>query len=263
MPWSRGIEDQGVSPKRARALVFLTWSFLAILLTLPAFSQEPEKGKDCRQIGGSVLWRLRMSYLAKEGEIYLQGARREFAASPAGCEDGLWYLAAARLLRDTGVAGPLTAGRSEIQSPKEALEKGLAASPSEPSLLAFVAYLSAISPDASPKLPADACERFKANSKEEDKLRAYVCGHAALARGDFAAAEKEFATVEKDPALPDAALRRAEALLQLGRKAEAKRSSQIALGYLYPGPFILMASGATEGEIKALRARAETISKGQ
>lgn len=143
-----------------------------------------------------------------------------------------------------------------MRDAKEALDKGLAADPSQPDLLTFVAYLSALSPGSSPELPADACEKV---AGAPAALRAYVCGHAAMRRGEYSSAEAFFAAAEKEPPFPDVSLRRAEALLKLGRVQEARKSTKRALESLHAGSPFSLASGPTEAEIEALQKQAQAL----
>ena len=235
---------------------------LAVAFTVhaqvPPVPKPPQPPDSCAQVARKILSDIRVSYLAKEGQIYIQSARRSFGESPEGCASGLWYLAAARLLREPGQKGPLAGGGGALRDAKEALDKGLAADPSQPDLLAFVAYLSALSPGSSPGLPTDACERV---SGAPAALKAYVCGHEAMRRGDYASAEASFAAVEKEPPFPDVSLRRAQALLKLGRVQEARKSAQRALERLNPSSPLALASGPTEAELKTLRNQAAEIAR--
>jgi len=255
-------EAAGLTDQAAGRVVHLGF-ILAVLTAATAICAQAPPGvgepSACDQVARKVLSDIRISYVAKEGEIYLQSARRAFGESPPGCTSGLWYLAAARLLRESGETSPLSAGGTALKSAREALEKGLASDPSQPQLLAFVAYLSAASPSSSPPLPENACASFSDAVSAPLNLKAYVCGHAALRRKDYASAEKLLADVEKSSSFPDAALRRAEALLALGRKKEARASAKLALDLLQPGSPLLLASGATEKEIRVLREKASTI----
>lgn len=90
-------------------------------------------------------------------------------------------------------------------------------------------------------------------------LKSYVCGHLALRQKDYSEAERSFKPIEGSYSFPDAALRRAEALLGLGRRKEARKAASLALDILHPGSLLLFASGATEGEVRALRMKASEI----
>jgi len=239
----------------ARGLTFL----IGFAFFTAAFAQEPKNPTECDQIARKILSDIRISFLAKEGEIYIQSARRSFAESPPGCAGGLWYLAAARLLREPGQKAPLEGGGINLKDAKEALERGLALDPREPQLLAFVAYLSAVSPSDSPPLPENACSLVSGNEAAPQDLTAYVCGHSALRRKDYSSAEKFFKLVEGSYSFPDAALRRAEALLALGRRKEARKSAELALDILHPRSLLLFASGASDSEVRDLRKRASEI----
>jgi|GEM_PF-2967731 len=244
------------TPSTSRILFRATLFLAPLQWVLCACAQTPQAPKDCGQIARKVLSDIRISYLAKEGELYIQSARRSFGESAEGCTSGLWYLAAARLLREPGQKGPLSGGGITLGDAKEALDKGLAADPSQTDLLTFVAYLSGLSPGSSPGLPANACERV---AGAPAAIRAYVCGHAAMRRGEYASAEASFAAAEKEPPFPDVSLRRAEALLKLGRVQEAKMSAKRALERLHPGSPFALASGPTEAEIEALQKQARTL----
>ena len=260
MEWGSGRGGERGKEKRSRPICGVAAGIILIgagfASAIHVWSQAPQPPKDCVQVARKVLSDIRVSYLAKEGELNIQSARRSFGESPEGCSSGLWYLAAARLLREPGQKGPLAGGGITLRDAKEALDKGLTADPSQPDLLAFVAYLSALSPGSSPGLPTDACERV---SGAPAALRAYVCGHAAMRRGEYASAEASFAAAEKDPPFPDVSLRRAEALLKLGRVQQARKSAKRALERLNPSSPLTLASGLTEAEVKALRREAAEI----
>jgi hypothetical protein len=231
---------------------------VGLFLSRSAFAQSPQQD-DCSRNARKILSDIRISFLAKEGEIYLHSARRSFAESPPGCASGLWFLAAARLLREPGQTSPLEGGGLVLESAKQALERGLAAGPREPQLLTFVAYLSAVSPADSPPLPEEACARLLGDGGVPQDLKSYVCGHLALRKKEYAEAEKSFEPIQGSYSFPDAALRRAEALLGLGRKAEARKAAALALDILQPGSLLIYAFGASDSEVRALRARASEI----
>jgi len=114
----------------------------------------------------------------------------------------------------------------------DAFIAGLRAEPDHPLLLAHLALLHAIDPDAYPALPSGACQALTdrlereptqspgVSQRELDEHRAYVCAHAALAAGDHEAAARHFAA--SSSRYPDRRLRQIEALVALGRKREAR-----------------------------------------
>jgi tetratricopeptide (TPR) repeat protein len=80
-----------------------------------------------------------------------------------------------------------------------------------------------------------------------------------MRRGEYASAEASFAAAEKEPPFPDVSLRRAQALLKLGRVQEAKKSARRALDRLNPSSPLALSSGPTKAEIRALRNQAAEI----
>lgn len=121
----------------------------------------------------------------------VEKARAAWAAVPAACQGGAWYALGAAILRNPGPGArqPLAEGKRSFAAPKDALEAGLKAAPQDPELLAYVAYLGRVQPEASPPLPKEACARLK---DADPAVRDYVCGVQALADGRGAEAARLF-----------------------------------------------------------------------
>jgi hypothetical protein len=158
------------------------------------------------------------------------GPRQAFTdgwrAVPAECRTGDWYLLAARQL--AVAAGPLQAGDVALASTKEALERGLAIEPDDPELLAYLAFGSALVPDAFPALPDDACDRVRDRPGDD---ASYVCGMLALRQGRFDDASDAFDAIAHLYEYPDGAIRRAEAHRGAGRKGRHAKTDREQRAY--------------------------------
>jgi hypothetical protein len=152
---------------------------LALLLVLAAPARADVA--PCGDLGAARS-SLRHNQVAKQPEKGAeQRARDAWAAVEPRCRDGAWYLLAANLLRAPGHAmQPLVAGDVTFTGARDALAAGLAAQPRDADLLAYVAYLARIAPDAGPPLPDDACTIVH---EAEPSTRAYVCTVQALLAG--------------------------------------------------------------------------------
>lgn len=104
--WRAGeLESKGPLARKTPAR--LGWFLLSLTFAFSIFAEAPESAEGCAKTARKILSDIRISFLAKEGEVYIHSARRSFAESPPGCASGLWYLAAARLLREPGQKAPL------------------------------------------------------------------------------------------------------------------------------------------------------------
>ena len=158
------------------------------------------------------------------------GGEAAWRALPRECRGGAWYLAGAVLLRSG--AATLDHDGAALATPRDALERGLAAAPSDPALLAYVAYVGRVQPDDAPRLPADACARARAAAADDEAaLVAYVCAHATLATGAVEDAATAFAAIAEPP-YPDAGVCRVEALLAAGHERAARAAAHDARALL-------------------------------
>lgn len=198
-------------------------------LSLPSLGAlKPVHGEpDCKQAISAVQGMLSTGLRSMESARYFLGkARALWAAVPAGCRTGDFYVAGANLLRQPeNYDEPLLAEGVRFASAKEALTAGLAADPKAAKLLAYIAYLSRVEPEQSPPLPADACERLK--DRDAD-LRNYVCGVMAFSAGRFSEAAQKLAEVKDPGNFPDAASLREAALHRTQPRALTPRTALAA-----------------------------------
>jgi hypothetical protein len=190
---------------------------------------------------------------AMDGAPHYDRARAAWQAIDPACHGGRWHLQAAQLMRWR--SDPLPG----LASPAEALAAGLAQTP-DLELLVLVAFTGALGGD--PALPADACERARSappvdgSASESADRVAYVCGHAALAAGEPAAAEGELAGITNQRRYPDLPLRRAQAMQAMGRAADARRMHAAAAAV---SDVATRAFGGTDREHGALVAHARSL----
>lgn len=215
----------------------------------PADAAAVDCGPALREVSGAIA---RM-HGAMDGGPHYDRARAAWQAIDLACRGGRWHLQAAQLMR----------WRTDLvdgfQSATQALETGLARDP-DLELLVLIAFSSALG--GAPALPTDACERARAAppvdgspSETADRV-AYVCGHAALAAGEPAAAEAELARIANQRRYPDLPLRRAQALHTIGRTADARslREAAAAVSDIATRTF-----GGTDREHGALVAHAKSL----
>jgi len=179
---------------------------------------------DCTRYHRGLDALIRRSELAMEGRPYHVQAMQKWRSATPACRDGSWYVAASRILR-WGSGEPLVAGNTTLTSADKALSLGLQRAGSDPVLLAFVAFTSALRAKA-PRLPADACTLVKGASHDQ---REYICGHIARAKHDWAAAKRHFSAVKRTSTYPDLYLRCAEALSHLGKRRAARNAARRAI----------------------------------
>jgi hypothetical protein len=157
--------------------------------------------------------------------------------SPA-CRGGTFYLIAAELVgRASDAKLATTDGAVVVQSPADALARGLAVEPDHPRLLAHLAFADDLVPGQAPPLPAGACAR--ARDRGGDAWRddaAYICALAAIHAGDGAAALTELERVHSAVAFPDLQVRRAQALALAGKPKEAQALAKVAAAALAKAP---------------------------
>lgn len=218
-------------------------------------SPPPVSKVDCPMMS-ALIGTVRDTRVAMNPQAAFKLALADWQAVPEECRDGRWHMLAAQLLR-TGYAESITAGDHSFDSPSRALADGLAREPNSPELLELVAYLSAVSPDTSPELPADACDRVPAGTDEASRdLHHYVCGHAALRNRDPRKAATELAAVANRRVYPDLELRTAIALLRSDDRAAARAAAEAVANTTVQSA---LAFGATEAEFAALTAQAKEL----
>ncbi len=197
---------------------------------------------------------MRQANVAMQGRPHYERARTTWQAAPAACRDGRWYLMAAHILRWSS-ARPLVAGSVQLASARDALTAGLIRAPTDPELLAFVAFVSALRPKASPPLPTNACAAVR---QARTDLRHYICGHAARRTGDWKTAARCFAAIKRRSSFFDLSLRRAEALRQTGARRRARREAARARKLT---PIRARAAGVTLQELQLIRAAAKRLAR--
>jgi len=208
---------------------------------------------------------------AKEPDYftYAKKMKAELEAAPPECRKGLWYVAVARFLRLWhGGKVRITVGTVHLKSAREALTAGLAAEPSNPALLAYIAYLSKIRPKTSPPLPKDACQRVTRQKQrlKDPQILLYICGHAALRRKKFREAANYFSRIDFSNYLArecyrDARLLQAEALLRVGDKKGARKAVKAAKKQIKESSFPCWFGNFDDEYEKDLKKRLKSILK--
>lgn len=204
---------------KLRSVAIVTVVAAVITLLVPRVTHA-----DCTRYHRGLESLIRRSELAMDGRPYHVQAMKKWRAAAPACRDGRWYVSGSRILR-WGSGAPLIAGNTKLTSADQALSLGLRRDRSDPVLLAFVAFTSALRAKA-PRLPGDACSLVKGASHDR---REYICGHVARAKHDWAGAKRHFSAVKRASSFPDLYLRCAEALSHLGKRRAARKAARRAL----------------------------------
>jgi hypothetical protein len=205
-------------------------------LAAKANAFHPDDDPACADLS-TLTSAIRMWQVAASPQPHRRKAAALWPTLPPACRGGTFYLVAAELVR-RAIDNKLTTadGAVVLDSPADALARGLAVEPDHPRLLAHLAFADDLVPGQAPPLPAGACVSARARGDAWTDYAAYVCALAAIHTGDGTAALAEIERVHYAGAFPDLQVRRAQALALTGKRKEARALARPAAAALAKAP---------------------------